>query len=85
MLLKFRALGLFAAFAFCTFILNSHLLAQTPISIEIDARDLPRKLLTAQLSIPIKPAKKPQDIALWYPKWVPGSHGPGVQSKMSPV
>lgn len=77
MLLKFRALCLFAAFAFCTFILNSLLQAQTPISIEIDARDLPRKLLTAQLSIPIKPAKKPQDIALWYPKWVPGSHGPG--------
>lgn len=73
----FRALCLFAALAFSTLILDSQLLGQDPISIEIDARDLPRKLLTAELSIPIKASKKPQDIALWYPKWVPGSHGPG--------
>lgn len=73
----FRALCLFAALAFSTLILDSQLLGQDPISIEIDARDLPRKLLTAELSIPIKASKKPQDVALWYPKWVPGSHGPG--------
>lgn len=73
----FRALCLFAALAFSTLIFDSQLLGQDPISIEIDARDLPRKLLTAELSIPIKASKKPQDVALWYPKWVPGSHGPG--------
>jgi predicted metalloprotease with PDZ domain len=50
---------------------------QTPISIKIDARDLPRKLLTASLVIPIEDSPKQQEIALWYPKWVPGSHGPG--------
>jgi predicted metalloprotease with PDZ domain len=75
--LMFRSFCLFAVFAFSTLILNWQLFAQDPISIEIDARDLPRKLLTAELSIPIKASKKPQDIALWYPKWVPGSHGPG--------
>lgn len=48
-----------------------------PMSIEIDARDLPRQLLSAKVSIPIKPAAEPTNVAIWYPKWVPGSHGPG--------
>ena len=48
-----------------------------PISIEIDARDLPRKLLSATLRIPVEASTQSQVVALWYPKWVPGSHGPG--------
>lgn len=42
------------------------------IDIEVDARDLPRKLLHARMRIPCQPGK----LALWYPKWVPGTHAP---------
>lgn len=48
--------------------------------VEIDARDLPRKLLSAKIVVPIAPdarSEQSQNISLWYPKWVPGSHGPG--------
>ena len=48
------------------------------ISISIDARDLPRKLLSSTVTIPIdRQLVKDNQLALWYPKWVPGSHGPG--------
>ncbi|MFO0940656.1 MAG: hypothetical protein U0930_07805 [Pirellulales bacterium] len=47
-----------------------------PMNIEIDARDLPRKLLSAIISIPIENSAE-HVMPLWYPKWVPGSHGPG--------
>ncbi|MCG8651244.1 MAG: hypothetical protein MI861_15505, partial [Pirellulales bacterium] len=46
------------------------------IEMEIDLRELPRKLVDASLTLPLAD----QDggtVALWYPKWVPGSHGPG--------
>lgn len=42
------------------------------VAIEVDARDLPRKLLHTTLDIPCKPGP----LRLWYPKWVPGTHGP---------
>ena len=49
-----------------------------PMQIDIDATDLPRKLLTATIVIPVEPEdESDRQIALWYPKWVPGSHGPG--------
>ncbi len=55
--------------------------AQTPekgaMSVVIDARDLPRSLLHATLRIPLDASSEAQKIPLWYPKWVPGSHGPG--------
>lgn len=47
------------------------------MSVVIDARDLPRSLLHATLRIPLDAAAEAQKIPLWYPKWVPGSHGPG--------
>lgn len=46
--------------------------AADPISIEIDARELPRRLLHTTLDIPCKPG----ELRLWYPKWIPGTHGP---------
>ena len=47
--------------------------ADTPTSvIEVDARELPRRLLHTTLDIPCKPGP----LRLWYPKWFPGSHGP---------
>ena len=48
-----------------------------PMTIAIDVRELPRKLIEAELVIPIAEQNDAQQIALWYPKWVPGSHGPG--------
>jgi Peptidase M61 N-terminal domain len=42
------------------------------VAVEVDARDLPRKLLHTNLDIPCKPGP----LRLWYPKWIPGSHGP---------
>src|SRR5215475_10519336 len=43
-----------------------------PVAVEVDARELPRKLLHTTLDIPCKPGP----LRLWYPKWFPGSHGP---------
>jgi predicted metalloprotease with PDZ domain len=42
------------------------------LKIEIDARDLPRRLLHSKIQVPCQPGK----LKLWYPKWVPGTHGP---------
>lgn len=48
-------------------------LADAPtITVEIDARELPRRLIHTTLEIPCKPGP----MALWYPNWFPGSHGP---------
>lgn len=48
-----------------------------PMTIAIDVRELPRKLIEAELVIPIAKQNDAHQVALWYPKWVPGSHGPG--------
>ena len=42
------------------------------LKIEVDARDLPRRLLHSRIEVPCQPGK----LKLWYPKWVPGTHGP---------
>lgn len=42
------------------------------LRLEVDARDLPRRLMHARIEVPCKPGK----LALWYPKWVPGTHSP---------
>ncbi len=42
------------------------------LEIEVDARDLPRRLLHSRIQIPCQPGT----LKLWYPKWVPGTHGP---------
>ena len=42
------------------------------LRILVDARDLPRRLLHARITIPCKPGK----LALWFPKWVHGTHEP---------
>lgn len=49
-----------------------------PMQIVIDLRDLPRKLVHAELTLPLTSTTKDRrKVAIWYPKWVPGSHGPG--------
>lgn len=47
--------------------------AKTPaMAIEVDARDLPRRLLHTTLDIPCKGGP----LRLRYPKWIQGAHGP---------
>lgn len=53
--------------------------AAVTLAMEIDARQLPRKLLESHQTIPLD-SSVPQThgkLALWYPKWVPGAHAPG--------
>jgi predicted metalloprotease with PDZ domain len=46
--------------------------AQEPIRLEVDATDAPRKILHAHLHMPATPG----NLTLFYPKWIPGEHGP---------
>jgi predicted metalloprotease with PDZ domain len=43
-----------------------------PITLDVDATDAPRNLLHARLHIPASPGP----LTLFYPKWIPGEHGP---------
>jgi predicted metalloprotease with PDZ domain len=42
------------------------------VALSVDASDAPRKMIHAQLRIPAKPGT----LTLYYPKWIPGEHGP---------
>jgi predicted metalloprotease with PDZ domain len=42
------------------------------ITLSVDASEAPRKIFHAQLRIPAKPGS----LTLYYPKWIPGEHGP---------
>ena len=42
------------------------------VELAVDASDAPRKIFHAQLRIPAKPGT----LTLYYPKWIPGEHGP---------
>ncbi len=42
------------------------------IALSVDASEAPRKIFHAQLRIPAKPGT----LTLYYPKWIPGEHGP---------
>jgi predicted metalloprotease with PDZ domain len=42
------------------------------VTLSVDASDAPRKIFHAQLRIPAKPGM----LTLYYPKWIPGEHGP---------
>ena len=42
------------------------------ITISLDATDAPRKIFHARMQIPASPG----NLTLYYPKWIPGEHGP---------
>ena len=46
--------------------------AAPTISIAVDATEAPRKIFHAQMTIPASPGT----LTLYYPKWIPGEHGP---------
>src|SRR5208282_3537410 len=47
-------------------------LAAETISLTVDATKTPQKLLKSHEVIPVKPGP----LTLYYPKWIPGEHGP---------
>ncbi len=47
--------------------------AQAPtVTLSVDASEAPRKIFHTQMRIPAKPGT----LTLYYPKWIPGEHGP---------
>jgi predicted metalloprotease with PDZ domain len=42
------------------------------VTLSVDATDAPRKIFHARMTIPAKPG----NLTLYYPKWIPGEHGP---------
>ena len=44
----------------------------TPVVLELDASDAPQKIYHVHLVIPVQPGP----VTLYYPKWIPGTHGP---------
>ncbi|HVC90366.1 MAG TPA: hypothetical protein VND66_07065 [Acidobacteriaceae bacterium] len=63
-------LTLAAAFPLICSAQSSQPNSTAPITITVDATDAPRKMLHADLVIPVKPG----DLTLIYAKWIPGEH-----------
>jgi predicted metalloprotease with PDZ domain len=64
-------LGIFTVFAATIFVARAHA-ADAPITLAVDATEAPKNILHAQLHIPASPGV----LTLFYPKWIPGEHGP---------
>lgn len=47
-------------------------LAQTTITLNVDATDAARNILHSRMTIPVRPGP----LTLFYPKWIPGEHTP---------
>src|SRR5213593_1311631 len=60
--------------SFATLVLTAAFAAaqNRAVTVEVDAREAPRKIFHARLSIPARPGP----MTLLYPKWIPGEHGP---------
>jgi predicted metalloprotease with PDZ domain len=65
--MRLRLMGLVALF-----VLATTAFAAGPIRITVDATDAPRDVLHAHLTIPASAGP----LTLYYPKWIPGEHGP---------
>jgi predicted metalloprotease with PDZ domain len=57
---------------FCTALCVVSIASAAPIRLFVDATDAPRRVLHAHMVIPAQPGP----MTLWYPKWIPGEHGP---------
>ncbi|MGA9497950.1 MAG: M61 family peptidase [Terriglobales bacterium] len=64
---KFLCFAIFLLSSFSGFGANG-----PTIALSVDASDAPRKIFHAQLHIPAKAGV----LTLYYPKWIPGEHGP---------
>src|SRR3974390_453958 len=45
---------------------------EAPVRLRLDASDVSRRLLHAQMTMAVKPGP----LTLEYPQWIPGEHGP---------
>src|SRR3974390_1348512 len=45
---------------------------EAPVRLRLDASDVSRRLLHAQMTMAVKPGP----LTLLYPQWIPGEHGP---------
>ena len=71
--LKFHhGLALAAAFTCLTFAVSARYLHAETLSLTVDLTKTPQKLLKAHLVMPVKPGP----LTVYYPKWIPGEHGP---------
>src|SRR3954447_15256236 len=60
-------------FAACLFGLTATIVfADEAIQLTVDATRTPQKILRTHLVLPVKPGP----LTLYYPKWIPGEHGP---------
>src|SRR5208282_6766469 len=64
---KFLGLALFFFSSFSLFAADG-----PSVTLSVDASEAPRKMFHAQLRIPAQPGT----LTLYYPKWIPGEHGP---------
>src|SRR4029079_18105188 len=72
---RFAVLSTVVEFAFYAFAGPPKTPAKGPapvITIALDAREAPRKIFHARLTIPASAGT----LTLYYPKWIPGEHGP---------
>ena len=70
---RFRSPSPFGLTLACTLAIAALTAARVgATTIRLDAREAPRRLLHAHLSIPATPGP----LTLFYPKWIPGEHGP---------
>jgi predicted metalloprotease with PDZ domain len=69
-----RRLGLLVILALACALAAPAALAQSgqTISLTIDATQTPQKILRVHMVLPVKPGP----LTLYYPKWIPGEHGP---------
>jgi predicted metalloprotease with PDZ domain len=70
--MELRRIRLFVFFASILVLAASAALAEESISVTVDATRTQQKLLHTRLVIPVNPGP----LTLYYPKWIPGEHGP---------
>ena len=60
------------ALLFCGPVFSNVAAGQEPLTIRVDVSEASRRFLRATIEIPAKPGS----LTLYYPKWIPGEHGP---------
>ena len=61
-------------FLFCSLLFAKN--SAPTITVALDATEAPRKIFHAKLNIPVAQAAANSVLTVYYPKWIPGEHGP---------
>jgi len=67
-----KSIRIFSIALFLFFTGVSAALAQTTMTLNVDATDAARNIVHSKLTIPVRPGP----LTLFYPKWIPGEHSP---------